>query len=71
MAQPLPPLSAGAVQAIADGAPDIKAVVQIIGTFLDPVVSEEPSRRFNDASLGSVLQLEELQPSLLAQSNRH
>ncbi|EIE20436.1 replication factor-a protein [Coccomyxa subellipsoidea C-169] len=31
MAQPLPPLSAGAVQAIADGAQDIKAVVQIIG----------------------------------------
>lgn len=34
MAQPLPPLSAGAVLAIADGTPDIKAVVQIIGALL-------------------------------------
>ena len=34
MAQPLAPLSAGAVHAIADGAPDIKAVVQIIGASL-------------------------------------
>lgn len=34
MAQPLPPLSAGAVQAIADGATDVKAVVQVIGAPL-------------------------------------